>query len=114
MNIPRRSTIFIPGAAADLIKHFVWITNSFIHGSLAVSWKYDTSNFKPVTKIERQACANKAHKHRGRGGPHMGNSKASLYISHVPTVYYTHTNTHTNRDHYTQSHTKEQIRKTNT
>lgn len=41
-----------------------------MHGSLAVSCEYDTSNFEAVTKIERQACANKAHKHGwwGQGG----------------------------------------------
>lgn len=40
-----------------------------MHGSLAVSCEYDTSNFEPVTKIERQARANKDHKHGwGNGG----------------------------------------------
>lgn len=52
-----------------------------MHGSLAVSCEYDTSNFEAVTKIERQACANKAHKHgcwgQGGGGvPRMGSAEA--------------------------------------
>lgn len=60
-----------------------------------MSRKNDTSNFKLVTKIERQAGANKACKHRGHGGGgnlSTGNGGEGLFIS----LQYTHPpHTHT-------------------
>lgn len=75
-----------------------------------MSWKYDTSNFEPVTKIERQACANKAHKHRGRGGWEGVRTWATELASsfHISLQYTTHT--HKSLGTLTKAHTQEQIK----
>lgn len=49
-----------------------------------MSWKYDTSNFMPVTKIERQACANKAHKHKGQRV--VGQKLASSFHTYLLSI----------------------------
>lgn len=66
-----------------------------MHGSLAVSWKYETSSFEPVTKIERQGRANKAHKHRGaEGGQGSAHGQKQSRPPHFTCPYSTHTHTY--------------------